>query len=154
AMALLGKPDLLVLDEPTTGLDVTVEAAVLDLLLEIRHTFGVAIVYIAHNLGVIARVCERVGVMYAGELVEAARATEIFHHPRHPYTQSLLRCVPRVDRPAERHGLAPIPGTVPSVLSIPPGCSFADRCAHVRPYCRERRPELQQATTETRVRCV
>jgi len=154
AMALLGEPDLLVLDEPTTGLDVTVEATVLDLLLEIRQAFGVAIVYIAHNLGVIARVCERVGVMYAGELVEVAGTADLFHRPRHPYTVSLLRCVPRVDRPAERHALAPIPGTVPSALSIPPGCSFADRCAYVRPCCHERRPALQPVTTESLVRCV
>jgi len=154
AMALLGEPDLLVLDEPTTGLDVTVEAAVLDLLLEIRHALGVAIVYIAHNLGVIARVCERVGVMYAGEVVEVARAADLFRRPRHPYTVSLLRCVPRVDRPAERHGLAPIPGTVPSALLILPGCSFADRCSHARPCCREGRPDLQPITPEWLVRCL
>jgi peptide/nickel transport system ATP-binding protein len=154
AMALLGESDLLVLDEPTTGLDVTVEAAVLDLLLEIRVTFGLAIVYIAHNLGVIARVCERVGVMYAGELVEVAETADLFRRPRHPYTMSLLRCIPRADRPAERHSLAPIPGRVPSVLSIPPGCSFVDRCEHVRPQCRDGRPELQPVAADSLVRCI
>jgi peptide/nickel transport system ATP-binding protein len=154
AMALLAEPALLVLDEPTTGLDVTVEAAVLDLLLEIRDAFGVAIVYIAHNLGVIARVCERVGVMYAGELVESAAAAELFHHPQHPYTIGLLSCVPRVDRPAGRHSLKPIPGTVPNPVAVPIGCSFAARCPYVQQRCRERRPALEGTGSGSLVRCV
>ena len=154
AMALLAEPDLLVLDEPTTGLDVTVEAAVLDLLLEIRDAFGVAIVYIAHNLGVIARVCERVGVMYAGQLVEIAPTADLFHRPQHPYTIGLLSCVPRVDRPAGRHSLKPIPGTVPNPVAIPTGCSFAARCSYVQQRCREHDPVLEATGTGTLVRCI
>jgi peptide/nickel transport system ATP-binding protein len=154
AMALLAEPDLLVLDEPTTGLDVTVEAAVLDLLLEIRDAFGVAIVYIAHNLGVIARVCERVGVMYAGELVEVATIADLFRRPQHPYTVALLSCVPRVDRRAGRHSLKPIPGTVLNPVAVPEGCCFAARCLHVQQRCRETRPTLEETKTGTLVRCV
>jgi peptide/nickel transport system ATP-binding protein len=154
AMALLGNPDLLILDEPTTGLDVTVEAAVLDLLLEIRATLGVAIVYIAHNLGVIARISDRVGVMYAGELVEVAPTAELFARPRHPYTIGLLACVPRVDRPSGRHGLVPIPGTVPSPQALPAACCFADRCFHVRPACRQDHPGLEASAADHLVRCL
>ena len=154
AMALLAEPDLLVLDEPTTGLDVTVEAAVLDLLLEVRDAFGVAIVYIAHNLGVIARVCERVGVMYAGELVEVATIADLFRCPQHPYTVALLSCVPRVDRRAGRHSLKPIPGTVLNPVAVPEGCCFAARCLHVQQRCRETRPTLEETKTDTLVRCV
>jgi peptide/nickel transport system ATP-binding protein len=152
AMALLGAPDLLVLDEPTTGLDVTVEAAVLDLLLELRDRLGLAIVYIAHNLGVIARISDRVGVMYAGELVELAPTGDLFARPRHPYTIGLLGCVPRVDRPSRRDGLAPIPGTVLSAEAEPTGCCFAERCAHAEPACRERHPALEPSGRRA-VRC-
>ncbi len=154
ALALLGGPDLLVLDEPTTGLDVTVEAAVLDLLLEIRDTFGLAIVYIAHNLGAIARVSDRVGVMYAGELVEIASTAALFARPRHPYTMGLLRCVPRADRPVGPQGLSPIPGSVLSIYAEMPGCSFADRCAFAQQPCRQRHPELVEAGEGQQVRCV
>ena len=136
ASALLGRPDLLVLDEPTTGLDVTVEAAVLDLLLEIRRTTNLAMLYITHNFGVIARICDRVGVMYAGELVEMASAAEIFRGARHPYTRGLIRSVPRVDRPIGRLSLASIPGSVPPATTLSAGCSFADRCGHVAATCR------------------
>jgi peptide/nickel transport system ATP-binding protein len=153
ALALLGKPNLLVLDEPTTGLDVTVEAAVLDLLREIRDTLGVAIVYIAHNLGAIAQVSDRVGVMYAGELVEEAPAAVLFNSPRHPYTIGLLQCVPRVDRPVGRQGLSPIPGSVLSPYALSAGCLFAERCGHARPRCRENRPDLLSCGEERQVRC-
>jgi peptide/nickel transport system ATP-binding protein len=144
AAALLGDPDLLILDEPTTGLDVTVEAVVLDLLRELRDKTGVAMLFIAHNLGVIARICERVGVMYAGELVEMAPVRELFRQPRHPYTISLLGCIPRVDQRQPRLGLQPIPGLLPSPFDMTPGCQFSPRCNFAAAACFNSRPELEQ----------
>jgi len=133
AMALLANPALLLLDEPTTGLDVTVEAAVLDLIEEIRNRRGTALLYISHNLGLIARVSERVGVMYAGELVEDAPVVSLFTGPRHPYTRGLMRAIPRLG--SSRHDLAlvPIPGSVPMPGAAAQGCGFAPRCPLVLP---------------------
>jgi peptide/nickel transport system ATP-binding protein len=129
AMALLANPALLILDEPTTGLDVTVEAAVLDLIDEIRRNHGTALLYISHNLGLIARVCDRVGVMYAGELVEDAPVRTLFAGPRHPYTRGLLRAIPRAGANKHQAALAPIPGSVPGAAgSARRGCVFASRC--------------------------
>ena len=153
AAALLGRPDLLILDEPTTGLDVTVEAAVLDLLREIRQATNLAMLYIAHNLGVIARICDRVGVMYAGELVETASARELFRRPRHPYTQALLKSVPRVDRPIGRLALASIPGSVPLAPAPSQSCAFADRCDHVAAICRTTHPGLDLGPPGHPTRC-
>lgn len=153
AGALLGRPDLLVLDEPTTGLDVTVEAAVLDLLREIRQATNLAMLYIAHNLGVIAGICDRVGVMYAGELVETAPVGELFRRPRHPYTRALLRSVPRVDRQVGRLGLAAIPGNVPLTLTPSQSCAFADRCAYVADICRAQHPSLHLGPPGHPTRC-
>ncbi|MBZ7924933.1 ABC transporter ATP-binding protein [Ensifer adhaerens] len=144
AAALLSRPELLILDEPTTGLDVTVEAVVLDLLHELRERTGVAMLLIAHNLGVIARICERVGVMYAGELVEMADARQLFRNPRHPYTINLLRCVPRLDRVSGAE-LQPIPGFLPSPFAAATSCLFAPRCEFSSDQCRSARPDL---TTE------
>ncbi|MGF6177976.1 dipeptide ABC transporter ATP-binding protein [Ensifer sp. 4252] len=141
AAALLSGPELLILDEPTTGLDVTVEAVVLDLLHELRERTGVAMLLIAHNLGVIARICERVGVMYAGEMVEMADARQLFRNPRHPYTINLLRCVPRVDRMSGTQ-LQPIPGFLPSPFAPATSCLFAPRCELSADQCRSARPEL------------
>ena len=114
AMALLNNPALLIMDEPTTALDVTVEAAVLDLVADLRRDFDTAILFISHNLGVVARVCDRVGVMYAGEIVELATVAEIFANPRHPYTQGLIRCLPRLGRTKASSALYPIRGRVPA----------------------------------------
>jgi peptide/nickel transport system ATP-binding protein len=132
AMALLANPALLLLDEPTTGLDVTVEATVLDLINELRKKYRTALFYISHNLGVIAKVCERIGVMYCGELVEQAPAAALFKTPRHPYTKGLLACVPRLGSNKAANPLIAIPGRVPSLTDRPRGCSFANRCIHVR----------------------
>ena len=113
AMALLNNPALLIMDEPTTALDVTVEAAVLDLIAELRRDFDTAIMYITHNLGVVARVSTRVGVMYAGEMVERATVQEIYQNPQHPYTQGLIRCVPKLGADKASSMLYPIRGRVP-----------------------------------------
>ncbi len=153
AMALLNNPALLIMDEPTTALDVTVEAAVLDLIAELRRDFDTAILFISHNLGVIARICNRVGVMYAGELVERATAAELFAAPQHPYTQGLIRCLPKLGRDKASSLLYPIRGRVPPPDNRPEGCLFSPRCDYARDYCRAVRPELRQLPTGTYVRC-
>ena len=153
AMALLNNPALLIMDEPTTALDVTVEAAVLDLIAELRREFDTAILFISHNLGVVARVCDRVGVMYAGEMVERAAVHEIFAHPQHPYTQGLMRCVPRLGADKGSSQLHPIPGRVPPPDARPSGCIYAPRCDYARPKCRTERPLLRQLASGTSVRC-
>ena len=136
AMALLANPALLLLDEPTTGLDVTVEAAVLDLVDEIRRRHGTALLYISHNLGLIARVADRVGVMYAGRLVEDAPVASLFAGPRHPYTRGLLRAIPRMGMSKRERALVPIPGSVPAQGQAPRGCTFGPRCPlHLPEVC-------------------
>jgi peptide/nickel transport system ATP-binding protein len=154
AMALLNDPALLVMDEPTTALDVTVEAAVLDLIADLRRDFDTAILFISHNLGVIARVSNRVGVMYAGELVELATVQEIFANPRHPYTQGLLRCVPRLGFEKASSVLYPIRGRVPAPDRLPPGCVFEPRCDYAREACRQQRPPLRTLNQGHQSRCL
>ncbi len=153
AMALLNNPALLIMDEPTTALDVTVEAAVLDLIAELRQTFDTAIMYITHNVGVVARVCDRVGVMYAGELVERATVEALFEHPRHPYTQGLMRCVPTLGAEKASQPLTPIRGHVPPPDQHPAGCIFNPRCDYAVPRCREERPQLRLLDDGSCVRC-
>jgi peptide/nickel transport system ATP-binding protein len=153
AMALLNNPALLIMDEPTTALDVTVEAAVLDLIAKLRREFDTAIMYITHNLGVVARVSSRVGVMYAGEMVERATVEAIYRHPRHPYTQGLIRCVPKLGADKAGSVLYPIRGRVPPPDSRPVGCVFGPRCDYFRDRCREERPELRQVSPGSWVRC-
>jgi peptide/nickel transport system ATP-binding protein len=131
AMALIAEPALLVMDEPTTGLDVTVEAAVLDLVRELRRRRRTAILFISHNLGTVVRVCDRIGVMYRGELVEEGSVRQIFTDPRHPYTRGLLDCLPVLGRDKRHAPLVPIPGQLEPALARPPGCGFAARCVHV-----------------------
>jgi len=154
AMALLNNPALLVMDEPTTALDVTVEAAVLDLIADLRRDFDTAILFISHNLGVIARVSNRVGVMYAGELVELAAVDELFADPRHPYTQGLLRCLPRLGRSKASSLLHPIRGRVPAPDRLPPGCVFEPRCDYARQACRAERPALRALRPGHHTRCL
>jgi oligopeptide transport system ATP-binding protein len=140
AIALLCQPDLLIADEPSTALDVTVQAQILELLQELRRELGMAIVLITHDLGVVAGLCERVMVMYAGRIVEQGPIEPIFDDPRHPYTLGLLRSMPRLDeqRIAE---LSAIPGQPPNLQALPPGCAFRDRCPYAFERCRMR-PEL------------
>jgi len=153
-MALLNNPALLIMDEPTTALDVTVEAAVLDLIADLRRDFDTAIMYITHNLGVIARVASRIGVMYAGQMVERATVEDIFKSPQHPYTQGLIRCVPKLGTDKTGSILYPIRGRVPPPDNRPAGCIFSPRCDYVRPLCREQRPALRVIPgTNNETRC-
>jgi len=153
AMALASQPALLILDEPTTALDATVESEVLDLISALRTEFGTSFLFISHNLGVIAKMCDRVGVLYAGEMVEEGPAREVFANPRHPYTVGLLRCIPRRDMLKANRALDTIPGSLPPPGDVPHGCIFADRCGLVEQRCRTEAPPLYESGTARRSRC-
>jgi peptide/nickel transport system ATP-binding protein len=155
AMALVCGPQLLIADEPTTALDVTIQAQILDLLNDMKARFGMAIMLITHAMGVVAENAQRVVVMYAGKVVEDAPVDELFAHPRHPYTQGLIRAIPRVDsRAAHRTRLAQIPGTVPNLLNPPKGCRFADRCGYVTDACRAAEPPLRLVGPDHKAACI
>ncbi len=141
-MALAKDPTLLILDEPTTGLDATVEAEVLDLIATLRTEFGTSVLFISHNLAVIAKMCERVGILYAGRLVEEGPTRTLFDDPRHPYTVGLLRCIPKGGLRKDQHRLDTIPGFLPQLGVELPGCVFTDRCGLAREICHEHEPEL------------
>ena len=154
AMALLTNPALLIMDEPTTALDVTVEAVVLDLIEDLKRDFDTAIIYITHDLGVVARVCNEVGVMYAGELVESGPVETLFADPKHPYTQGLMRCVPKLGSTKESSRLYPIRGRVPAPKDRPKGaCIFAPRCDYATDRCTSDRPMLREIGGQHLVRC-
>jgi oligopeptide transport system ATP-binding protein len=142
AMALLCEPDLLIADEPTTALDVTVQMQILELLRRLKDELHMAIALITHDLGVVAGLCDRVLVMYAGRIAETAPVHELFARPQHPYTQGLLTSMPRLDEAAV-HELAVIPGQPPNLQSVPPGCPYAPRCPYVFERCHEERPDLR-----------
>jgi len=155
AMALACRPKLLIADEPTTALDVTIQAQILDLLQEMKSRFGMAIMLITHAMGVVAETAQRVVVMYAGKVVEEASVDELFAAPLHPYTQGLIGSIPRIDRTAGRKArLEAIPGVVPSLLRPPPGCRFAPRCRFARAECREAVPPLREVAPGHKVACV
>src|SRR4029077_9574345 len=152
AMGLTTTPQVLIADEPTTALDVTIQAQILDLLRRVNNDFGTATILITHNLGVVAGMCERVLVMYAGKIVEAGPTKDVFAHPKHPYTWSLLRSIPRLD--AERHEpLKPIEGAPPNMVDLPTGCSFHPRCAFKVDRCMKDVPALQQVGETQRAAC-
>ena len=153
AIALACGPDVLILDEPTTGLDVTTEARILDLVADLRERSGAAILYITHNLGVVARLGDDVAVMYAGEVVEQGPVRDLFVRPRHPYTLALMECLPQVERPAPARLLRAIRGFLPDPTSAPTCCQFAPRCQMVAARCREERPDLVAAGPARRSRC-
>jgi peptide/nickel transport system ATP-binding protein len=153
AMALAPNPRLLILDEPTTALDATVEAEVLDLVSALRPEFGTSLLYISHNLGVIARMCERVGVLYGGRLVEVGETETVFADPRHPYTVGLLRCVPRWGSRKDEGALDTIPGLPPPIGTDPNACIFSDRCGLVIDQCRHERPQLLEVAPGHAARC-
>ena len=152
AMAIVNRPQLLIADEPTTALDVTIQAQILDLLNDLRHKFGLAMLYISHDLAVVSHVADRVAVMYAGTLVELATKEEIFAAPAHPYTQGLLRAVPSLSTDRQQP-LATIEGTVPSIGALPPGCLFEPRCPHRIPQCATQLPPLVEVRPGHWARC-
>jgi len=155
AMALAMRPDLIILDEPTTALDVTTQAAVLELLEELRREFGTSLIFVAHDLAVITRICERIAVFYAGEMLEEATLRDIFHTPHHPYTAGLLECLPARGGGAShaRQPLTPIPGRLPRLTNLPPGCVFQPRCRYAHANCTDSHPDLFETEPGHQARC-
>ncbi len=155
AMALACVPELLIADEPTTALDVTIQAQILDLMRDLRRTMGTSVILITHDLGVVAEMCERVAVMYAGEIVEQTDVNTLFDQPLHPYTLGLIGSIPILGEIKER--LDVIPGSVPNLVNLPPGCRFAPRCqarlTHNLTVCTEIKPDLIEAGPGHSVRC-
>jgi len=150
AMALVTNPMLLIADEPTTGLDVSIAAQILDLLKEMGLRTGATILLITHDLGVVASYCDRVAVMHAGQVVESARVRKLFQSPMHPYTLRLIHSIPRIDRDVV---METIPGTVPGLVNPPPGCRFADRCEGAAELCRKIKPLMQAIDEDHQVAC-
>jgi peptide/nickel transport system ATP-binding protein/oligopeptide transport system ATP-binding protein len=155
AMALACDPEILIADEPTTALDVTIQAQILELMLKLKQDTGAAVVMITHDLGVIAETAQRVVVMYAGRVVEEASTAALFEDPQHPYTRGLLRSVPRMGQRARvgRERLAEISGVVPSLYDLPEGCAFHPRCPEADKICRREAPQLTDAGDGRRIRC-
>ena len=151
AMALACNPELLIADEPTTALDVTIQAQILDLIKRLRDEIGMAVMLITHDLGVVAETADKVVVMYCGRVVEQADVTQLFEEPKHPYTQGLLASIPRMDQDVDR--LYMIDGMVPDPTQLPMGCSFADRCEKCTEKCREAMPALTELEGGRQVRC-
>ena len=152
ALALACEPTLLIADEPTTALDVTIQAQILDLMRDLKASIGAAIILITHDLGVVAEVCDEVAVMYAGEIVERAPVDVLFANPQHPYTIGLLGSIPRLDRNAEE--LAAIDGMVPNLTALPPGCRFAPRCPFMHATCQQARPPIVSVGSSHLSRCI
>jgi oligopeptide transport system ATP-binding protein len=150
AMMLLTRPKLLIADEPTTALDVTVQAQILELLKDLRNELNMAIIFITHDMGVVANLCDRVNVMYGGNLMETATINEIFDSPMHPYTQALLNSIPSLDQEVEK--LQTIPGEPPNLLQLPTGCPFQNRCSQVNDACKKDVP-LQEVKERHIVKC-
>jgi peptide/nickel transport system ATP-binding protein len=153
AMALAARPELLILDEPTTNLDATVEAEVLSLIMDLRHDFVDAVLFITHNLGLVRKMCDRVGVLYAGRIVEDGSVAEVLNEPAHPYTRALLSCVPRLTADGQMASVSAIPGYLPRIGEAVAGCSFEPRCRIARPECAEVKPQLEALREGRRVRC-
>lgn len=151
AIALICKPKLLIADEPTTALDVTIQAQILDLMRDLHEEMGSAILLITHDLAVVAETCDRVIVMYGGQIQEVAPIVDLFEHPQHPYTQGLLRSIPNPNHKGE--SLEAIPGNVPSIMNFPEGCRFATRCSMATAHCHTVEPELRQLNEQHAVRC-
>ncbi|MDF1790530.1 MAG: ABC transporter ATP-binding protein [Thalassobaculaceae bacterium] len=153
AMALMCGPDLLICDEPTTALDVTIQAQILHLIKDLQREFDMAVILITHDLGVVARVADRVAVMYAGEIIESGDVAEIFSRPTHPYTQGLLNCIPVPGKTRHGERLGTIPGIVPSMIGEMAGCAFANRCSYAQDICQQH-VETHTVAPNHAVRCV
>ncbi len=151
AMALSSEPDVLIADEPTTALDVTIQAQILELMRDLKHRVGTSVLLITHDLAVIAEVADRVCVMYAGQIVEQGRVQDVFRNPLHPYSQGLLASIPRFDQPDKE--LQSIPGSVPNLITPPSGCRFHPRCPHAMPICKGERPPTTVEGPEHTVAC-
>ena len=151
AMALAMRPELLIADEPTTALDVTIQAQILDLIRDLRNQLDTTVIIITHDLGVVAEIADWVAVMYAGQIVEQASVVNLFEQPLHPYTLGLINSIAILGEVKDR--LDVIDGVVPNLIDLPPGCSFSPRCRHCLPICLERRPDLELAQPEHTVRC-
>ncbi|MBB2753890.1 UNVERIFIED_ORG: peptide/nickel transport system ATP-binding protein [Rhizobium aethiopicum] len=158
AMALACDPALLIADEPTTALDVTIQAQILDLLLKLQIERGMAMLFVTHNLGVVAEIAHRVAVMYAGRIVEQGPVDEVFRNPKHPYTMGLLASMPRLGEASRMkqagEKLSAIPGMVPSLMNMPSGCAFSPRCKFAIDACRAAIPALEQVNPQHRSRCI
>jgi peptide/nickel transport system ATP-binding protein len=154
AMALMCAPKLIIADEPTTALDVTVQAQILDLLVAMTKEFGVGLLFITHDLSVVARIAHKVSVMYAGQIVETGRVEDVLRHPEHPYTSALLACVPMPGRIRRGEHLGSIPGVVPLLIGDLKGCHFRNRCAHAHDACVGHEIDLRRRPGERSVRCV
>ena len=152
AMGLICHPQLLIADEPTTALDVTIQAQILDLMKDLQKKTGMGIIFITHNLGVVADICDKVSVMYAGKIVEQGPVDDIFYEPAHPYTKGLLRSMPRVDAESYER-LIPIEGTPVDMLNPPEGCPFAPRCEHCMKICLKKMPPYVEVGEKHRSAC-
>jgi oligopeptide/dipeptide ABC transporter ATP-binding protein len=153
AIALSCEPDILIADEPTTALDVTIQAQILALMEGLKKRLNTAIILITHNLGVVAQVCDRVLVMYAGRVVEEGTVRDIFHRPQHPYTAALLRSIPKAGNKQKGRKLPTIEGIVPGLFDLPPGCRFQDRCPFKQDRCVAEEPLLLPSGQGRAVRC-
>ena len=153
AMALACKPDLLIADEPTTALDVTIQAQILDLIHELQQENGMAVLFITHDLGVIAELCDDVAVMYAGRVVEKSSVTQLFKDAKHPYTQGLLNSIPKLDQPSKTP-LNTIEGQVPTLNEMPNGCRFQNRCQYKQSDCETLAHQLEKVSENHSVNCI
>jgi oligopeptide/dipeptide ABC transporter ATP-binding protein len=150
AIAMAGGPKLIIADEPTTNLDVTIQAQYLEVLKDIQQESGVALIFVTHNLGIVAKMCDKMAVMYAGKIVEQGAVRDLFRSPKHPYTQALLGSMPKL---GSKEPLFAIPGQPPNLAQLGPGCAFHPRCAHALPQCATREPEDRQIAPTWTAKC-
>ena len=150
AIAMAGGPKLIIADEPTTNLDVTIQAQYLEVLKDIQQESGVALIFVTHNLGIVAKMCDKMAVMYAGKIVEQGSVRDLFRSPRHPYTRALLGSMPKL---GSKDPLYAIPGHPPNLAQLPSGCAFHPRCAHTMPQCVSQEPEVRHVDTNWTAKC-